>query len=130
MQLSSNVSPDISSNLLWRIIYICHLLFLACHPAFGLPWWLRWLRLCLQCGRSRFDPWLGGSPREGTGHPLPVFLPGDSLGQRSLAATLHGSQRVRHDWVTNTHVRCSTFRNMLSSILMNLILLDSPLSSN
>jgi len=24
----------------------------------GLPWWLRWSRICLQCGRSRFDTWV------------------------------------------------------------------------
>ena len=22
----------------------------------GLPWWLRWLRICLQCRRPRLDP--------------------------------------------------------------------------
>jgi len=24
----------------------------------GLFWWLRWYRICLQCRRSRFDPWV------------------------------------------------------------------------
>ena len=24
-----------------------------------LPWWLRQYRICLQCGRPGFDPWLG-----------------------------------------------------------------------
>ena len=24
----------------------------------GLPWWLRQLRICLQCRRPRFDPWV------------------------------------------------------------------------
>ena len=28
----------------------------------GLPWWLSWLRICLQCGRPRFDPWVGKIP--------------------------------------------------------------------
>ena len=26
---------------------------------FGLPWWLRWSRICLQCRRPRFNPWVG-----------------------------------------------------------------------
>ena len=28
----------------------------------GLPWWLRWKRICLQYGRSRFDSWVGKIP--------------------------------------------------------------------
>ena len=24
----------------------------------GLPWWLRWGRMCLNCRRPRFDPWV------------------------------------------------------------------------
>ena len=37
-------------------------------------------------------------PLEKEMQPTPVFLPGESLGQRSLAAyTVHGITRVRHD---------------------------------
>ena len=28
----------------------------------GIPWWLRWLRICSQCKRSGFDPWVGKIP--------------------------------------------------------------------
>ena len=28
----------------------------------GLPWWLRWLRICLQCRRLGFDPWVRKIP--------------------------------------------------------------------
>ena len=41
-------------------------------------------RLCLQCRRSRslrFDPWVG---KRRAWQPNPVFLPGESHGQRSL----------------------------------------------
>ena len=31
--------------------------------------------------------------------PIPVFLPGESHGQRSLPASVHGISRVRHDLV-------------------------------
>ena len=24
----------------------------------GLPWWLRWKRICLPCGRPEFNPWV------------------------------------------------------------------------
>ena len=27
-----------------------------------LLWWLRWLRICLQCARPGFDPWIGKIP--------------------------------------------------------------------
>ena len=61
----------------------------------GLPWWLRWLRFCLQCRRPRFSPWVGKIPWRRARQPTPVFVPGESHGQRSL-----GSQRVGHDWAT------------------------------
>ena len=28
----------------------------------GLPLWLSWLRIYLQCGRPEFDPWVGEIP--------------------------------------------------------------------
>ena len=57
----------------------------------GLPWWLRQWRICPQCRRLGFDPWLGQSPGEGNGCSTPVFLPGESRGQRSLVGyTVHG----------------------------------------
>ena len=36
--------------------------------------------------KLRFDPWVGKSPGRRKWHPTPVFLPGKSHGQRSLAA--------------------------------------------
>ena len=50
----------------------------------GLPWWLRGYIVCLQCGRSGFDPWVGKIPWRRKWQPTPVFLPGESHGQRSL----------------------------------------------
>ena len=49
----------------------------------GLPWWLRWLRICRQCRRPRFDPWVWKIPRRRKGLPTPLFLPGEIHGQRS-----------------------------------------------
>jgi len=31
----------------------------------GLPWWLRQYRICLQCGRSGFNPWVEKILEEG-----------------------------------------------------------------
>ena len=57
----------------------------------GLPWWHSWERICLQCRRCGFDPWVGKIPGRMKWLPTPVFLPGESYGQRSLSmATVHG----------------------------------------
>ena len=48
-------------------------------------WWLwRW-RVHLQCRRPGFNPWVGKIPWRRKWQPTPVFLPGKSHGQRSLA---------------------------------------------
>ena len=49
------------------------------------PWWFRQWRVCLQCRRSRFDPWVGKIPWRRKWQPTPVSLPGKSQWQRSLA---------------------------------------------
>ena len=48
--------------------------------------------------RSRFDPWVRKIPWRRAWQPTPVFLPGESYGQRRLGLQTIGSQRVRHDW--------------------------------
>ena len=50
----------------------------------GLPWWLAWLSICLQCGRPRFDPWVGKIPWKRKWQSTLALLPGKSHGQRSL----------------------------------------------
>ena len=66
--------------------YLFHLLF---KPAYHLkvselPWWLKWLSVCLQCGRPGFDPWVRKIPWRRKWQSTPVLLPGKSHGQRSL----------------------------------------------
>ena len=41
-------------------------------------------RVCLQRGRPGFDPWVGKIPWRRAWQPTPVFLSGESHGQRSL----------------------------------------------
>ena len=50
----------------------------------SLPCWLRWLSVCLQCGRPGFDPWVRKIPWRRKWQSTPVLLPGKSHGQRSL----------------------------------------------
>ena len=44
----------------------------------------RWQRICLQCRTHRFDLWVGKIPWRRAWQPTPVFLPGESHGQRNL----------------------------------------------
>ena len=48
-----------------------------------------------------FDPCVGKIPWRRAWQPTPVFLPGESHGQRSLVGSM-GSQSVGHDSATNT----------------------------
>ena len=49
-------------------------------------------RICLQCGRPRFDPWVGKIPWRREQLPTPVLWPGESRGLLSP-----WGRRVRHD---------------------------------
>ena len=60
--------------------------------------------------RHGFDPWVKKNPWRRKWQPTPIFLPGESLGQRNLdyiagyrpycGLQIIGSQRVRRDCVT------------------------------
>ena len=64
----------------------------------GLHWWLRWYRICLQCGGSGFDPWVGKIPWRRAWQPTPVFLPKEAPWTEVLGRLQSmGLQRVRHD---------------------------------
>ena len=52
-------------------------------------------------------PGSGRSPWRRAGQPTPVFLPGESHGQRSLMDSI-GSQRVRHDRSDLAHIYGAT----------------------
>jgi len=41
---------------------------------------------CRRAMRCGFDPWVGKIPWRRTQQPTPVFLPGESQGQRSLVS--------------------------------------------
>ena len=50
----------------------------------GLPWLLRWYKICLQCRRLGFDPGVSKIPWRREWLHTPVFLPRDFHGLRSL----------------------------------------------
>ena len=45
-----------------------------------LPLWLSWSRICLQCGRPGFYPWVGKIPRRRERLPTPEFWPEEPHG--------------------------------------------------
>ena len=58
----------------------------ATHPSIlGLPWWLSWYRIRLQCRRPQFNSWVRKIPWRRERLPIPVFLgfPGGSAGKES-----------------------------------------------
>ena len=66
-------------------------------------------RICLQCKRPGFDPWVGRIPWRREWLLTPVFLPGDSHGQRSLLGYNPRGRKESDmtEWLTQTHSRPS-----------------------
>ena len=83
--------------------------------------WLKWLRICQQCGRPGFDPWVGKIPWRREQLPTPGFLPGKFHGQRSLAGYSPWGCRVGHDWVTFIFSWQNSYCTFLIGMLIELI---------
>ena len=47
-------------------------------------------RVCLQCGRPVFDPWIGKIPWRGKWQPTPIFLLENPMDRGACQATVHG----------------------------------------
>ena len=82
------------------------------YPPAGLPWWLSWLRVHLQCGRPGFDPWVGKIPWRKAWQPTPVFLPGESPwtedpgGLQSMGSQIRGvALMVKSTWLSGKQGR-------------------------
>ena len=66
---------------------------------YGLPRWC--LPVQVRWKRHRFDPWVGKIPCRRARQPIPVFWPGESHGQRSLAGDpVHGIAKSQ-TWLSN-----------------------------
>ena len=74
---------------------------------------------CRRHKRPRCDPWVWKIPWKRAWEVTPVFLPGESHGQRSLASYCPGKllskglQRVRHDWSDLACIHVLTFTDSL-----------------
>ena len=75
-------------------------------PSSGLPWWLRWQRICLQCRKLGFHPWVKKIRWGRAWQPTPVFLSGTiPRTQKPGGLQSTGSQRVGHDSITNIYTQ-------------------------
>ena len=63
----------------------------------GLPLWLSWQRICLQCGRPGSNPWVGKIPWRRERLPTPVFWPGEVHG---LCSPLGGKESDVTEWLS------------------------------
>ena len=75
------------------------------------PWWLRRLSVCLQCGRPGFNRWVGKIPWRRKWQSTPVLLPGKSHGQRTGGLQSTGLQSQTRLERLNTHNVYKTIRN-------------------
>ena len=67
-------------------IYIVHTrrMYVCVISDQGLSWWPNGKESACQCRRHGFDPWVWKIPWRRKWQPTPVFLPGESHGQRNL----------------------------------------------
>ena len=75
----------------------------------------QWIRICLQCRRPRFNPWVGKIPCRWKWLPTPVFLPGESHGQRNLEG--YSLWRCKEldttERLNNNPLQCSCLENSM-----------------
>ena len=79
------------------------------HLKDGLPSWLRWSKICLQCRRPGFSPWVGKIPWRREWLPTAESLPGEFHGQRSLVGYSPWGQKESDttEWLTHTLIHTS-----------------------
>ena len=92
-----------------------------------IPWWFRWQRICLQCRRPGFDPWVGEISWRREWQPIPVFLAGESHGERRLAGySPRGrkqsgtTEQLTHSFPLNTTRRAGFLESNLLEVIREL----------
>ena len=109
------------------------------HDGLGHPLQYSWAylvaqmkRICVQCGRPGFDPWVGKILCRRAWQPTPVFLPGElPWTEQPGGLQFMGSQRARHDWKTrystaHDGVKCCGYMTSLND---NTQMLTCPCST-
>ena len=67
------------------------------------------VRICLQCRRSWFDPWVRKTPGEGNGNPLQYSWLENSMDRGAWWASVHEvAELYMTEWLTHTHTHTHT----------------------
>ena len=94
----TNITLDQLTLLSFEIPYVFH----------GLPRWFSGKESACQCRGLRFNPWVRKIPWRRKWQPIPVFLPGEFHGQRSLVKYSPWGHK-RWDmtwWLNNSNILC------------------------
>ena len=123
------------------MVHSIHAIWTSLSQNMGLPRWLSCKKSAWQCRRlrrCRFDSWVGKIPWRRKWQSTPVFLPGKSCGQRSLAGyspwghkeldmTEQQSTRAHTHTHTHTHTHKSEYRGLflkLSFVNLDIVFSD------
>ena len=91
----------------WKFLYEAkYSLTISCS---GIPWWLRWLRVCLQFGRPGLIPGLGKSPGEWNSNTFQYSCMENTMDRGTWPATIHGvAESDTAVQLTHTHTHTHT----------------------
>ena len=112
----------------------CYVKYFTCMILLGFPGSTSGKELTCQCSRHKrhgFDPWVRKIPWRRAWQPTPVFLPGESHGQRSLVMGYsHGVTKSRTQLSDLAHVHTCMFLFKLSKILRDTTSISTFLGGN
>ena len=104
-------------SLICSIIYLCQCRIVYIY--FGNSLVAQQLRICLQCKRHGFNPWVGNIFWRRKWQPLWCSCLENSMNRGAWRATVHGVTRVRHNLATKPP---TTY--LFYTLSENLILID------
>ena len=72
-----------------------------------LTWWLTWLRICLQCRKPGFYPWVGKISEEGNGSPFQYSCLENPMDRGAWKTIVHVVTKSQ-TWLSHTHTHTHT----------------------
>ena len=108
--------------------HLCSTLFFLLKICKGIPWQLSWQRICLQCRRPGFNPWVGNIPGEGNDNPCQYSCLKNPMDKGACRATVHGVVRVGHYLATKPPMYFVPLLSVFTLILLTKTLAKSTQS--
>ena len=123
--------PHICAYMSWIYVCTCMHLYVCIPYAYmcffvheclhvGFPGGSDGKQSACNVGRPGLDHWVGKIHWRRAWQPTPVFLPGESHGQRSLVGYSPWGRRVWDDWATNTHVCAHAYMTMCMHVYQHM----------